>query len=162
MPSAVPSSTIAAVTTQRPLASAMTAVSDRQAEEGGEIWRWFVSMVARHSKGGLSKVTLKKKQQKGRHQGLRPRTEACRPSRCRQNLKASVQKHWITLGASTYQAHARLCCGGKCGPNRAVPGRPRSSAETGLRRRREFCHSAAPPSPSSRRFNRDGKGVQAK
>ena len=29
-------------------------------------------------------------------------------------------------------------------------------------RRREFCHSAAPPSPFSRRFNRDDEGVPAK
>ena len=28
-------------------------------------------------------------------------------------------------------------------------------------RRRDFCHSAAPPSPFSRRFNSDGEGVSA-
>ena len=28
-----------------------------------------------------------------------------------------------------------------------------------LRRRREFCHSATPPSPFSRRFDRDGEGA---
>ena len=28
--------------------------------------------------------------------------------------------------------------------------------------RREFCHSAAPPSPFSRRFNTDGEGMSAK
>ena len=28
-------------------------------------------------------------------------------------------------------------------------------------RRREFCHSAAPPSPSSRCFDMDGEGVSA-
>ena len=36
-----------------------------------------------------------------------------------------------------------------------------SSAFQVISRRREFCHSAAPPSHFSRRFNRDDGGVPA-
>ena len=44
------------------------------------------------------------------------------------------------------------------------PKRPRSVefVQVGPGRRREFCHSAAPSSPFSRCFNRDGEKVSAK
>ena len=64
-------------------------------------------------------------------------------------------------GARTAWSRTHTTSSGTRGLGSAACGRT-SCTTVRLRRRREFCHSAAPPSAFSRLFNMDGKGVSAK
>ena len=73
---------------------------------------------------------------------------------------AAARRAWLLPGRGGYRFAALGLAEGAVG----ALGRRELPAAVGqhLRRRREFCHSAANPSPFSRRFDRDGERVSVK